>query len=328
MNQKKGIELIYDDDCYLCRNSADALRLKKTVGPLRTINACTQDPLVQEAMNLGYDLNEGILVRYQDHFYYGHEALHLLALLSSSSDRLNSLNALLFRYKTSTRIIYPLMKLVRKALFLIRRTPKIQAHTTQPAFASVFGQDWITMPPILKRRYASYAFKEQQVTIAGTMNIEVSKFFSFMAPLLHLAGALVSYPGENVPTTVTCVSNKASPIIQMKRLFNYTNRKPCSFKSGFLITQKKEVIELMRFGLGVKMDYSFLKGSVHLKHNSYVWRVFNASIPLPFTYLLGKVSGEEKAISENEFSMFVKITHPLFGKVFEYNGRFKIQEDT
>jgi len=68
------IYLIYDGDCILCSNSAKALKIKKSVGELQTINARTNHQLVNEAIDKGYDLNEGIIVKYNNKFYHGAEA--------------------------------------------------------------------------------------------------------------------------------------------------------------------------------------------------------------------------------------------------------------
>lgn len=102
----QGIYLIYDGECLLCRQSAKALRLKKTVGQLTIINARTEHPLVNEVMKKGYDLNEGIIVKYNEQFYYGTDAIHMLALLSSPVGIFNRLNAYLFKYKLLTKLLY------------------------------------------------------------------------------------------------------------------------------------------------------------------------------------------------------------------------------
>jgi predicted DCC family thiol-disulfide oxidoreductase YuxK len=60
--------LIYDNDCLLCRNSAKAIKVKKTVGHLELIDARTTHQRVTDAFNKGYDLNTGILINYNNQY--------------------------------------------------------------------------------------------------------------------------------------------------------------------------------------------------------------------------------------------------------------------
>src|SRR5690349_6232109 len=95
----ESLYLIYDGDCILCANSARVVKIKQNIGKLELINARTPHPMVQLAIKQGYDLNEGILIWYQGSYYYGADAMHFLALISSSSDFFNKLNHFLFRHQ-------------------------------------------------------------------------------------------------------------------------------------------------------------------------------------------------------------------------------------
>jgi predicted DCC family thiol-disulfide oxidoreductase YuxK len=114
------LTLIYDGDCILCQKTAMAMRLQKTVGQLILINARENDPKVSQVKKLGFDLNQGIVVEYQQHYYHGAQALHLLALLSTGSGVFNRSMALVFRFRVLTRLLYPLLKLVRRVLLKSR----------------------------------------------------------------------------------------------------------------------------------------------------------------------------------------------------------------
>tara|TARA_B100000989_G_scaffold287898_1_gene257988 strand:- start:1299 stop:2342 length:1044 start_codon:yes stop_codon:yes gene_type:complete len=321
-----GIFLIYDNECLLCRQSATALRLKDAVGKLTTINARTEHPLVKEVTSKGYDLNEGIIVKYNDHFYYGTDAIHMLALLSSPVGIFNRLNASLFKYKLSAKLLYPFFKAIRKLLLIIRRTPKINMQSEKPIFAAVFGRSWENIPDILKNRYGNFAFKDQRIIVKGKMNIQVSKFFSFLTPCLQLVGALVPYEGKQIPVTVELKSKNNSSIVYMNRTFHYPNKKPYSFNSKLLVTKKSDIIEVMRFGLGVRLQYGFSDGRVELKHGGYVWKLSRLTLPIPLTLILGKVTGQEAIITSDSFSMFVRLDHQILGKIFEYDGIFELAE--
>jgi hypothetical protein len=85
-----------------------------------------------------------------------------------------------------------------------------------------------------------------------------------------------------------------------------------------------EVIEIMRFGLGWKMRYSWDGEKVILAHCGYALNLFGHFIPLPLTILLGAGYAEEHAIDDNTFEMLTHITHPWWGKIYEYKGRFEV----
>ncbi|QKK05237.1 MAG: DUF4166 domain-containing protein [Pseudomonadota bacterium] len=55
-------------------------------------------------------------------------------------------------------------------------------------------------------------------------------------------------------------------------------------------------------------------------------RLFGHFIPVPLTMLMGKGYAEEIAVDDERFDMIVNITHPWWGKIYEYKGRFKIVE--
>lgn len=111
-----GLWLVYDGDCPLCRASAHAVRVKKTVGQLHMLDARTNrdHPLMTQIAAEGLDLNEGMVVRFEGRLYHGMEALHILALLGSEHDAFNRLSAWIFKSKTRTRVLYPVMKLARR----------------------------------------------------------------------------------------------------------------------------------------------------------------------------------------------------------------------
>lgn len=117
--------LIYDGECILCRNSAQAIKIKKSIGHLELINARSDHPLTIEAKNKGYDLNEGILVKYHEQFYYGPDAMHFLALIGSPSNIFNKISIYMFKHKMLCHLLYPVFKAVRTAILTMREIPPI-----------------------------------------------------------------------------------------------------------------------------------------------------------------------------------------------------------
>ena len=103
------------------------VRIKQAVGYLYILNAREADghPLMMEIKAQGLDLNQGIVVKFQDRLYHGRDALHLLAMIGSEHGWLNRLNVALFRHRRLAVIAYPLMKAVRKLSLFVLRRPQI-----------------------------------------------------------------------------------------------------------------------------------------------------------------------------------------------------------
>lgn len=88
-----------------------------------------------------------------------------------------------------------------------------------------------------------------------------------------------------------------------------------------------EVIEIMRFGLGWKMRYLWDGEKVVLQHRGYALHLLGHLVLLPLTLLMGKGYAEEIAIDDTTFNMVTHITHPWWGKIYEYKGQFKIAKE-
>ena len=108
---KKGeIILVYDKECPFCDNYSLLIRIKQDLGELVLINARDDHPLVKELKKLGFDLNQGMVVKISEQYYHGADALNILALLSSRSGIFNKLNYWCFKSKTLSVALYPLLR--------------------------------------------------------------------------------------------------------------------------------------------------------------------------------------------------------------------------
>lgn len=119
--------LVYDGECPMCNNYAQYLRLQQSVGEFVLIDARQGGPIVDEVRRLPHDLNDGMVVRIGGRHYVGHEALHVLALLSTDRGVVNRLNRLAFRSPLISRFTYPLMKAGRWVLLKLKGVAPISA---------------------------------------------------------------------------------------------------------------------------------------------------------------------------------------------------------
>jgi predicted DCC family thiol-disulfide oxidoreductase YuxK len=319
-----ALYLIYDDECPLCRSSAHALTIKKAVGNLVLINARESHPLVSAAYARGLDPDLGIIVIYNDQYYFGDDAAHLLALLNSSQTKLNAITASLFRVKSVARFLYPIVKSIRRLLLSIKGVGAIEQNDGCPLFVKVFGNDWHKLSPFMKKRFANRPHTNDLVLVNGTMTIKRSRWMHFIKPFLKMSGGLVQQDGENIPVTVKFRSELKTAQYWFDREFKFSPT--IRFKSYMLPIKDNIVVEFMRFNIGWRTKFSVDDERVFMSHHGYVFRLFKLLIPVPIGLFLGKCNVIERQISEDTFSMEMSLDHFLFGKIYEYRGTFKITE--
>jgi predicted DCC family thiol-disulfide oxidoreductase YuxK len=119
--------IVYDGDCIFCANYVRLLKLKEAIGPVELLDARSDDPRVKSYWHDGYDLNQGMLFVHRGRTYHGDEAINVLASLSSDSTVFNRINGLVLSNSTTAELLYPLLKLGRR-LVLLLRGKKLLSH--------------------------------------------------------------------------------------------------------------------------------------------------------------------------------------------------------
>ena len=115
-NQRTAL-LIYDGECPFCSRYARMLRLRESID-LQLLDARVTGVeegafVIREVVALGYDLDEGMVLKLGDEFYHGDRCIHVLASLSSSVGWANRLFAVVFRSQKTARVIYPVLRFFR-----------------------------------------------------------------------------------------------------------------------------------------------------------------------------------------------------------------------
>lgn len=199
--------------------------------------------------------------------------------------------------------------------------------SSDPIFKSIFGKAWDQLPPVMRKHYANHPYTNDVTTVNGTLDVMCAGPIKVFAWLFWLMRGIPPYNEKNVPVTVCFESDENSTHFHFNRTFNFKTRAPYHFKSRMIQTNNNEVIEVMKSGLGWRLTYAWEDERVKLKHKGYVLCMFGHFIPVPFTYLIGEGCAEEIAVNEDTFDMVVTITHPWWGNIYEYKGRFIVKED-
>ena len=112
-----AITIVYDGACPACANYVRLLRIRDDASVrIRLVDARTIRGSDRSLIPPGADLNNGFVLWLDETYYYGADAMHVLALISTRSGRFNRAVHAIFRDRTRARLVYPLLKAARLLL--------------------------------------------------------------------------------------------------------------------------------------------------------------------------------------------------------------------
>jgi predicted DCC family thiol-disulfide oxidoreductase YuxK len=115
--------LLYDGECPFCSRYVRHVRLRAAVGPIAMANAREHPALVDEVRRLGFDVDTGMVLKFNGNYYHGADCIHALALLTTPSGWFNRVNAWVFRSARVSKVLYPVLRAGRNlTLRLLGRT--------------------------------------------------------------------------------------------------------------------------------------------------------------------------------------------------------------
>ncbi len=124
MNHQKLL-IIYDGACPFCSGYVALLRLRESM-QVELLSARSADERVDEFLALGYRLDDGMLIQLDDMIHVGADAMHQLAIISNQHGMLNQMQRFVFSRKWLAHLLYPLLRLGRRLVLVIRRVPLIE----------------------------------------------------------------------------------------------------------------------------------------------------------------------------------------------------------
>lgn len=203
-------------------------------------------------------------------------------------------------------------------------------QTSKPVsiMKKALGEEWDLLDDIVKRHYEMAPGTPSDMTIYGSMD---KVFHSNIAKLFLLPGrifgALVPYKGVDIPTTVNnWTKGDDTKAMFWHRTMQFPGKPLSEFRSRMEYIGGDEIIEYVKYGLGMRMRMSVDDGALVFTSAGYVWDIGLARIPIPAWAILGDAKITERAISDKEFYIDFNMVHPLFGHTFSYSGNFSIQE--
>jgi len=200
---------------------------------------------------------------------------------------------------------------------------------SQPLFQRALGNAaWNRLAPAVRRHYAMSAATAETRTLPGIMEEIVHA--PIIKPLLLVAqafDALVPQRGRDVPVEVRNWTDPAKPrTLFWHRTFRFPDGRTSIFRSRMEPGGPGEIIELLRFGVGIRMRVEESNGALVYMALEHCWKIGPWRLGIPNWALLGTATIVERAISDDELHLDFSIKHPLFGRTFGYRGRFALPE--
>ena len=118
--------IVYDGECPFCTRYVALLRLREAIGPVKLVNARDGGPVIERLLAKGYDLDEGMVLEMDGRIYHGVDAINRLALLSTDSTIFNRLNATVFKSKTASALLYPILRFSRNLTLRLMGRRKLE----------------------------------------------------------------------------------------------------------------------------------------------------------------------------------------------------------
>ena len=198
-------------------------------------------------------------------------------------------------------------------------TEYVQTHAP---IRQAMGDDWHRLGEIIRRHYDLAPHSDNQFELEGVMDVTVSPIGRLFVSVSRLFDALVPFPGQNVPVRVCNWSQADSREMFWHRTFRYPDRKPVIFRSRMAYAGGRDIVEYVKFGLGIRMRLSAEGETLRYDSRGYVWNLGLFTLPIPDWLLLGKAVIREIPESEERLRVEFTVDHPLWGLTFGYAGKF------
>lgn len=125
---QSGNWLLYDGECPFCSAYVKMVRLRENAGPIQLVDARDDGPEYHQALEMGFDLDEGMLLKLSGQYYHGKDCIHALALLTREHDVFGRINSWVFRSQQRAAILYPILRAGRNLALRMLGRKKLSDH--------------------------------------------------------------------------------------------------------------------------------------------------------------------------------------------------------
>ncbi len=193
-----------------------------------------------------------------------------------------------------------------------------------PIFSKIFAQHWPQLPAVMHKHYLNRPCTDDHTRVTGTINVWCARPVKLLAGLLWRLKGIPPHCETDVPITVDYHSAPYNDHFRFERTFLFKNKPPYRFSSTMEPISDNLVVERMSGHIGWLLRYTWEDQKVKLNHQGYTLCLGKTRIPLPISWLIGQGYAEEWALDDNRFAMRMHISHPWWGRLYQYDGVFTI----
>lgn len=326
------IELVYDDECPVCRAYCTNISLKDPERPLELIDARKAGALMDDITARGLDIDEGMVVKIGDDLHYGSDAIHVLSQYTKPAGLMGRMNQTLFRHKFLSDILYPAGKTLRNLVLYalgIEKIRNLRTADTGSTIRNQLGEDaWMRLHPAIRSRFAADPKEGEVVAYRGTMHIvRRSKMGWLFAQLTRIIGnPLTPYAGSDVPMDVETTKKRGRNGVYWKRVYYYAGRKPFTVVSVKKESKSGEMLECVGGGFGMVLDVSEENAALHFRSRTFFWQLGWLRVRMPRWLAPGETHVTHEDIGEGKFIFRLSMVHDQLGETFFQEGVFRSAE--
>lgn len=191
----------------------------------------------------------------------------------------------------------------------------------------MLGEDaWHRLAPVVRRHYDLCADSADSLVLHGVMDsVDCAFWVQPWLWLAHWFKALVPYQGRDVAVEVRNWTDPTVPdALFWRRTFHFSGERTALFESRMEPGRAGEVVELLRFGIGIRLHIAEQNGALLFRADSHCWKIGRRLLNIPNWALLGDAVIVESPLSATELQLNFSIVHPWFGRTFGYCGRFRL----
>ncbi len=185
-----------------------------------------------------------------------------------------------------------------------------------PLMQKALGAQWEQLPPGLQAHYQHGDNHD-----VGALDIDYSDFMQPYLSFLRLLGVLVNQRGRQVPTTVK--KWMEGDVQHWKRTITFPHGREILFQTRWVYAGGNELIEYVSPFMGLCMAVEVKDGKLHYSGRHLVLKLGKLLAPVPEWLVLGHTTIVETTLAEGGFAMDFRLTHPWFGQLFSYAGKFQ-----
>jgi len=190
-----------------------------------------------------------------------------------------------------------------------------------PLLQKALSEDWHKLPAVIQRHYSIDSGSGSR--LKGCMEVGYPNHLLPLISMIHLCGGLVLRRGKAIETQVEKTTSNKNTALFWKRTLAYADNNKDYFYSQMLFLQKYELIEMVRYGFGLRLKVSVESGNLVYRSNGHIWQYRKLRLTFPDWLLLGRATIIETPVSDKQFSFDFSIEHPFWGKCYWYQGVFQ-----